>query len=68
MLQRATCRMSFNKDIAIIRARLIKAQSDRDTWRLTGSREKYLESCSLVDAMELELDRLRKLGLRSLAR
>ncbi len=58
--------MSTNHDIAAVQVRLAKARSDRDAWRTSGMQEKYLEAYSMVDALELELDRLRKQGLRSL--
>ena len=59
--------MSFREDIAVVRSRLVKALAERDTWRNTGMQEKYLESYSRVGALELQLDLLRKEGLRSLA-
>ena len=60
--------MAFNVDISLVRARLLKAEAARDTWQRTGLQEKYMEACSTVQALEIELDRLRKLGLRSLLR
>lgn len=40
--------------------RIAKAESERDRWRLCGSQEKYLEACSMVDALELQLEALNK--------
>lgn len=60
--------MTFYAEIAAVQARLAKAHIERDTWRASGMQEKYLESCSMVDALELELDRLRQQGLRAPAR
>ena len=60
--------MSFNKEIAEIRIRLASARSARDGWRASGRQEKYLEAYFLVESLEAELDRLRKQGVRSLAR
>jgi hypothetical protein len=52
--------MSSDDPIAATQARIAKAESERDTWRLSGSQEKYLEACSMVDALELQLDALRR--------
>ena len=60
--------MSFDQDIAGVRTRIAKAESDRDHWRTSGRQVKYLESCSRVDALEIELDLLRKKRLESAAR
>lgn len=59
--------MTLRQDIADLRARIAKAQSERDTWRTSGMQEKYLEAYSLVEALELQLERLRQEGLRSFA-
>lgn len=60
--------MTFQQEIAALRARIAKAQSDRDTWRTSGRQENYLEAYSRVEALELQLERLRQEGLRSFAR
>jgi len=60
--------MSYDQDIANIQARIKKADSDQDTWRASGNQEKYLESYSMVDALEIELDLLRKQRLEAGAR
>jgi hypothetical protein len=60
--------MTLQEEIAAIQARITKAQSERDTWRSSGMQEKYLEAYSLVEALELELERLRQEGLRTFAR
>jgi hypothetical protein len=57
--------MTFQDEIAALRARLAKAESDRDAWRTSGMQEKYLEAYLLVEALELQLDRLRQEGLRT---
>jgi len=47
--------------------RIAKAESERDSWRVSGMQEKYLEAYSMVDALELQLERLRqaaRLGVR----
>lgn len=59
--------MTFQQEIAAMQARIAKAESERDTWRSSGMQEKYLEAYSLVEALELELERLRQEGLRTFA-
>jgi hypothetical protein len=48
------------KDIAAMEERIARAATERDTWRASGMEEKYLEACSMVDALELQLDGLRR--------
>ena len=57
---RAGCGMSFDQEIADIRARIAKAEFQRDHWRISGRQEKYLEAYFQVDVLGLELDRVRK--------
>lgn len=52
--------MSSREDIAAIQVRIAKAESERDGWRGSGRREKYLEAYSMVEALEFQLDRLQK--------
>jgi hypothetical protein len=59
--------MTFQEDIAAMQVRIAKAESERDSWRVSGMQEKYLEAYSLVEALELQLDLLRqaaRLGAR----
>ena len=60
--------MTFYEEIAAVQARLAKAHIERDTWRTSGMQEKYLESYSMVEALEVRLERLRQEGLRASAR
>jgi len=60
--------MTLQEEIAALQTRIAKAQSDRDTWRISGMQDNYLEAYSLVEALELQLERLRQEGLRSFAR
>ena len=60
--------MSIREEITALQARIAKAQSERDTWQGSGMQEKYLEACSLVEALDLQLERLRQEGLRTFAR
>ena len=60
--------MSFDREIGDLRARLAKAESVRDRWRASGRQEKYLESYFMVEALELQLDRLRRQRVEATAR
>jgi hypothetical protein len=60
--------MTLKEEIAELRQRIAKAQSDRDTWLASGRQEKYLEAYSLVEALELRLDGLHQQGLLALRR
>jgi hypothetical protein len=52
--------MNQPPDIAALQARIARAESDRDSWRAAGIQEKYLEANSTVEALGLQLDRLRQ--------
>lgn len=54
-----TLTLDQQKDIAAMQDRIARAEAERDTWRATGTQEKYLEACSMVDALELQLEGLR---------
>jgi hypothetical protein len=60
--------MSFDPDIANLRMRIAKAESDMGHWRTSGNQEKYLEAHSFVEALELDLDRLRRQRIDSAKR
>lgn len=60
--------MTLQEEIAELQARIAKAESERDTWRTSGMQDKYLEAYSLVEALALQLERLRQEGLRAFAR
>ena len=48
--------MTIEMDVAALQQRIAKAETDRDTWRASGMQENYLEACSMVDALTLQLD------------
>jgi hypothetical protein len=52
--------MTFREDIATLEARIAKAESERDGWRVAGMQEKYLEAYSMVEALELQLELLQR--------
>jgi hypothetical protein len=47
-------------NIAELKARLAKAESERDTWRAAGNQENYLEAYSMVEALALQLEQLER--------
>ena len=60
--------MTFHEEIVAMRARIAKAEAERDTWRTSGNQEKYLEAYSAVEALDLQLEGLRQQGVRNTAR
>lgn len=55
--------MTHQEDIAALKHRLAKAESDRDAWKVAGPPEKYLEAYFMVEALELQLlERQRSTG------
>ena len=60
--------MTFHEEVVAMRARVVKAEAERDTWRTSGMQEKYLEAYSAVEALQLQLEALRQQGLRNMRR
>jgi len=60
--------MSFREEIATLRVRIARAESERDSWRVSGRQEKYLEAYSMVEALALQLDLLREAARKSAGR
>ena len=51
--------MNFEHDLATLKQRIAHAERARDAWNATGrSEERYLEACSLVSALSLQLEML----------
>lgn len=46
--------------IAALRERVAVAESRRAMWQRSGAQERYLEACSMVDALDLQLSALEK--------
>jgi hypothetical protein len=57
--------MMLREELAALRTRIARAQSERDTWRTAGRQAKYIEAYCAVEALELQLERLRQEGLRT---
>lgn len=45
-------------EITELKARLAKAESERDAWRSAGRQENYLAAYSMAEALSLQLDKL----------
>ena len=52
--------MNVQEDIDSIQRRLAQAESDCNGWRMANLQEKYLEACSMVEALECQLQALLK--------
>jgi len=52
--------MTFEQEIASLRQRIARSEHARDRWRASGDQERYLEACSMVSALDLQLDLLRE--------
>jgi hypothetical protein len=57
--------MMLRQEIVALRARIARKQAERDTWRATGNQAKYMKAFCEVEALELQLERLRQEGLRT---
>jgi hypothetical protein len=60
--------MDFDQDIADMRVRIAKAESVRDLWKKSGRREKYYETYFMVNALQVQLSRLRRQRLDCIVR
>ncbi|MET3495265.1 hypothetical protein [Variovorax boronicumulans] len=49
--------MTLKNDIAALELRITQEEEKRDAWRIAGPEEKYLEAYSMVEALELQLER-----------
>lgn len=52
--------MPSKTEIAALRLRIEKAERDRDALHASGGRENYLEACSMLEALEVQLARLMR--------
>jgi len=52
--------MDVLQEIAAMQLRIARAETECDGWRQAGMQEKYLEAYSMVEALELQLDVLRR--------
>ena len=60
--------MTLREEITALQERIVRAQAECDGWHASGLREKYLEAYSMVEALELQLERLRACALPALLR
>lgn len=54
--------MSLHEQASGLQLRISRAEAERDAWRAAGLQEKYLEAYFMVEALEVQLDRLRRPG------
>lgn len=59
--------MSEHHQLKALRARIVRAETERDGWRAAGDQENYLEAYANVQRLALQLVSMRQAGLRSLA-
>jgi hypothetical protein len=53
--------MTFKHELASLNQRIAKAERARDAWRATtGGQAQYLEACSAVGALSLQLEVLHQ--------
>lgn len=57
--------MTLGDEIAALRVRIAKAGADGDAGRASGRQEKYLQAVCTAEALELQLELLRREGLRA---
>jgi hypothetical protein len=50
--------MTFEQELASLKQRIARAEHARDRWRASGKQELYLEACSTVSALDVQLDSL----------
>ena len=60
--------MTFQEEVAALKARIAAGHAERDGWRASGMHEKYLEAYSRVETLEQQLEGLRREGLQITAR
>jgi len=52
--------MTFEQEIASLRQRIARAEHARDRTRASGNQELYLQACSTISALDMQLDLLRQ--------
>lgn len=60
--------MTLHEEISAMQERIARAEAERNGWQGSGMQEKYLEAYSMVEALQLQLDRLRAAALPALLR
>jgi hypothetical protein len=52
--------MTHPERISELKARIAKAEADRDLWRAAGREENYLAAYFMIEALDLQLDEALK--------
>jgi hypothetical protein len=60
--------MTFHEEANALQLRISRAEVERDAWQASGVQEKYLEAYSALEALQLQLERLRASALPALLR
>ena len=60
--------MTLREELAALQERIVRTRAECEGWHASGLREKYLEAYSMVEALELQLERLRACALPALLR
>jgi hypothetical protein len=55
--------MTRKDEVTALTGRIATARGELHAWQAAGRQEKYLEAYSKVEALELQLERLRQSGL-----
>ncbi|MCY4744018.1 hypothetical protein NYO99_03440 [Pelomonas sp. UHG3] len=50
--------MKFEQELASLKQRIARAERACDHWRTAGEQEQYMQACTTVSALDLQLDRL----------
>ncbi len=60
--------MTLHEEARALQLRVARAEIERDAWQAAGLQEKYLEAYSMVEALQLQLDRLHASAVPALLR
>jgi hypothetical protein len=60
--------MTLHEETRALQLRIARAEVERDAWKTAGLQEKYLEAYSMVEALQLQLDRLHASAVPALLR
>ena len=48
--------MTIAEDVVALKRRLALAEEERDALQLAGQEENYLQACSMIEALEIQLE------------
>ncbi len=50
--------MKFEQELAFLKQRIARAERACEHWRTAGEQEQYMQACTTVSALDLQLDKL----------